>query len=143
MSEARSPARRRSNRKARQEQAPSSKAPQHIELSIGGMTCAHCPPAVEKALKAIDGVVSAHVNLANKLAAVDYDPSRARVIDFAKVIRAAGYVPGAATVRIAIKHMHCSSCVIRIELALQMTPGVLSARASLGTNAVDVEYDPS
>jgi Cu+-exporting ATPase len=39
--------------------------------------------------------------------------------------------------------MHCSSCVTRIELALQMTPGVLSARANLGPNAVDVEYDPS
>src|SRR3546814_8689993 len=39
--------------------------------------------------------------------------------------------------------MHCSSGVTRIELALQMTPGVLSARANLGPNAVDVEYDPS
>jgi Cu+-exporting ATPase len=37
--------------------------------------------------------------------------------------------------------MHCSSCSIRIELALQMTPGVVHAWASLGPNAVDVEYD--
>jgi len=107
------------------------------------MTCAHCPPAVEKALKAIDGVASAHVNLANRLATINYDPDRARAIDLARAIRGAGYVPGAATTRITIKRMHCTSCVTRIELALQMTPGVLSARASLGTNAVDVEYDPS
>ncbi len=51
------------NPETRQEKAPSSKGHRHIELSIGGMTCAHCPLAVEKALKAIDGVVSAHVNL--------------------------------------------------------------------------------
>jgi Cu+-exporting ATPase len=38
--------------------------------------------------------------------------------------------------------MHCSSCVIRIELALQTTPGVIAARASPFTNAVDVEYLP-
>ena len=38
--------------------------------------------------------------------------------------------------------MHCSSCVIRIELALQLTPGVVSARANLGPNAVDIEYQP-
>jgi Cu+-exporting ATPase len=38
--------------------------------------------------------------------------------------------------------MHCSSCVIRVELALQMTPGVVAARASLGPNAVDIEYQP-
>jgi Cu+-exporting ATPase len=38
--------------------------------------------------------------------------------------------------------MHCSSCVVRVELALQTTPGVVTARASLGPNAVDIEYDP-
>lgn len=143
MNEAKSPQAIHSDRKPRQEKAPPSELTQHIELSIGGMTCAHCPLAVEKALKAIDGVVSAHVNLANGLAAVDYDASRAKAMDLVNAIRAAGYSAGAATMRIPIKHMHCSSCVIRIELALRMTPGVLSARASLGTNAVDVEYDPS
>lgn len=120
-----------------------SKRGAHIELTVGGMTCAHCPPAVEKALKAIDGVTSAHVNLANKWAAIDYDSSRVKVMDLVKAIRAAGYSPGAATMRLPIKSMHCSSCVTRIELALRMTPGVLAARANLGTNAVDVEYDPS
>ena len=30
----------------------------------------------------------------------------------------------------------------RIELALQMTPGVIAARASSLTNAVDVDYQP-
>jgi P-type Cu+ transporter len=143
MNEAKSPQAIPSDRKPRQEKAPPSELTQHIELSIGGMTCAHCPLAVAKALKAIDGVTSAQVNLANGLAAIDYDASRARVMDLVKAIRAAGYSAGAATVRIPIKQMHCSSCVIRIELALKMTPGVLSAHASLGTNAVDVEYDPS
>lgn len=121
---------------------PSPAAMQHLELAIGGMTCAHCPPAVERALEAIDGVATAHVNLVNRLAVVDYDASRATVIDLAKAIRTAGYAPGAARIRIPIKSMHCSSCVTRIELALKMTPGVLSARANLGPNAVDVEYDP-
>ena len=116
---------------------------QHIQLRIGGMTCAHCPPAVQQALAAIDGVVSARVNLANKLAAVDYDPDRASALDLVKAIRAAGYAAGTATMRFPIKYMHCSSCAIKIELALQMTPGVLSARANLGPNAVDVEYDPA
>ena len=38
--------------------------------------------------------------------------------------------------------MHCSSCVVRVELALQMMPGVVLARANLGPNAVDIEYQP-
>jgi len=122
---------------------PHAIAMQRVEFSVGGMTCPHCSLAVEKALKAIDGVIEAHVNLANKRATVDYDPTRAEAPNFAKAIRTAGYSPGAATMRISIKRMHCASCVTRIELALQMTSGVLSARASVGTNAVDIEYDPS
>ena len=122
---------------------PSPAARRRVELTVGGMTCAHCPPMIEKALTEINGVTSAHVNLANKRAAVEYDPGRVATIDLVKAIRSAGYAPGAATIRIPIKNMHCSSCVTRIELALQMTPGVLSARANLGPNAVDIEYDPS
>jgi Cu+-exporting ATPase len=106
------------------------------------MTCPRCPPAVEKALKAVAGVSAAHVNLVNGLARVDYDPTRAPASDLVRAIRSAGYAAGTAKMRIPIKHMHCASCVTRIEFALQMTPGVVSARASLAPNAVDVEYQP-
>ena len=57
-------------------------------------------------------------------------------------MRSVGYTVGTATIRIPIKGMHCSSCVVRVELALKMTPGVVSARANLGPNAVDIEYQP-
>ena len=106
------------------------------------MTCPHCPPAIEKAINSIGGVTSAHVNLAEKIARVAYDPGRAKIADILRAIRSLGYTVGTATARIPIKSMHCSSCIIRIELAVQMTPGVVWARASLGPNAVDVEYQP-
>ncbi len=115
---------------------------EHIELSIGGMNCSHCPPTVEKALKSVGGVSDAHVNLANSLASIDFDPSRARVGDLLHAIRSVGYAALTAKMRIPIKNMHCASCVTRVELALQKTPGVISARASLGTNSVDIEYQP-
>ncbi|WP_163823240.1 cation transporter, partial [Proteus mirabilis] len=35
-----------------------------ISLAIEGMTCASCVGRVERALKAVPGVVQAHVNLA-------------------------------------------------------------------------------
>ncbi len=114
----------------------------HVDLSVGGMTCAHCPAAIEKALRSIDGVVSARVNLANRLAAVDYDENRMKVADLATAIRASGYTPGAAKLRLPIANMHCASCVTRIESKLKATAGVIAARADLGINAVDVEYDP-
>ena len=114
----------------------------HIELSIGGMKCPHCPPAIEKALSSIAGVASAHVNLANRLGIVDYDPEQVKISDLSRAIRAAGYVAGTAKIRIPIKNMHCTTCIVRLELALQATPGVISATASLSTNAADIEYQP-
>ena len=118
------------------------KPSEHIDLRIGGMTCPHCPPAIEKALAAVPGVTSAHVNLASNIARISYEPSRTKLADIVQAIRSIGYVPGTATLRIPIKNMHCSSCSMLIEFALQMTPGIVHARASLGPNAADVEYDP-
>ena len=113
-----------------------------VALRIGGMDCPHCPGNVEQALRQVDGVTHAHVNAAQRSAHIVYDPSRAKVLDLIKAIRAEGYSAGTASMRVRIKNMHCSSCVIRIELALQTTPGVISARASAFTNAVDIEYVP-
>ncbi len=122
--------------------APGGSAPAHIEFGVGGMTCAHCARSVEKALGEIDGVAEAHVNLANGLAAVDYDPARTGVGELLRAVRAAGYVAGAARMRLPIANMHCGSCISRIEGALAATPGVVRATASLGTGAVDIEYQP-
>jgi Cu+-exporting ATPase len=115
---------------------------ERIDLRIGGMTCPHCPPAVQKALNSVKGVISARVNLANRLATVTYDRSAAKITDILHAARSIGYTVGTATTRIPLKGMHCSSCVVRVELALNMTPGVVSARANLGPNAVDIEYQP-
>jgi len=117
-------------------------SPTHVRLKVGGMTCEHCPTKVEAALGRLQGVKSAHVNLTDAIAHVSYDPARVKVIDVVQEIRRAGFQAGTATVRVPIRDMHCSSCVVRIELALQLTPGVLAARASSLTNAVDVDYVP-
>ena len=95
---------------------------EHIDLSIGGMQCPHCPPSVERALKSVSGVRAANVNLANRTASVDFDSSRAKVRDLLQAIRSIGYSAGSAKVRIPLKNMHCTTCVTQVELALRMTP---------------------
>ena len=40
------------------------------ELSVSGMTCGHCVTAVTKALKTVEGVTDAHVDLASGKATV-------------------------------------------------------------------------
>lgn len=101
-----------------------------VELRIGGMVCPPCPANVEEALRQVEGVAGAHVIRATSTAQVTYGASRAKVVDLVKAIRTAGYSAGTASMRVGIKNMHCSSCVIRIDLALRTTPGVTAARAN-------------
>jgi len=44
------------------------------ELSVSGMTCGHCLTAVTKALKTVEGVTDAHVDLASGKATVTGTP---------------------------------------------------------------------
>ena len=53
-------------------------------LDIGGMTCASCVGRVEKALRKLDGVHDARVNLATETATVDFDPQQVGLAEFAQ-----------------------------------------------------------
>ncbi|MBI4503922.1 MAG: copper-translocating P-type ATPase [Chloroflexi bacterium] len=62
-----------------------------IQLAIGGMTCASCVAHVEKALRRVNGVLSASVNLATERAAVEYLPTVAELPDLKRAVDEAGY----------------------------------------------------
>ncbi|MGH3319983.1 MAG: heavy metal translocating P-type ATPase [Streptosporangiaceae bacterium] len=64
--------------------------PQHVELAVGGMTCASCAARVERELNGIDGVHAA-VNFATETAAVDFDPDKATPDDLVDTVAATGY----------------------------------------------------
>lgn len=60
-------------------------------LKVEGMSCQHCKMSVEKALKAVEGVAAASVDLEAKTATVTYDPTKAGPEEFKKAIARAGY----------------------------------------------------
>jgi Cu+-exporting ATPase len=60
-------------------------------LSIGGMTCAACAQRVEKAIRKLEGIETASVNLATEKATVVYDPQRVRIPAIRESIEKAGY----------------------------------------------------
>ena len=62
-----------------------------VVLPIGGMTCASCVVHVEKALKGVEGVLSANVNLATEKATVTYIPGVADMADFKRAVADVGY----------------------------------------------------
>jgi len=65
----------------------------HAELGVDGMTCASCSAAVERALKKLDGVTEASVNLATNRATFVYDPSKVKLAQVREAITKAGYTP--------------------------------------------------
>ncbi len=61
------------------------------ELSVTGMTCAACSARVQRALRRLDGVLEADVNLATERASVRHLPDAAPLKRLIEVIREAGY----------------------------------------------------
>jgi P-type Cu+ transporter len=65
-------------------------AAQHIELPIGGMTCASCANRIERNLNELEGV-TASVNYATEKATVEYDSSTVAPAELVAAVEAAGY----------------------------------------------------
>lgn len=110
-------------------------------LSIEGMTCASCVGRVEKALKKVDGVASAAVNLATEKAVI----TSSQPIDrntLVKAVERAGYdVPKAQPIELIIDGMTCASCVARVEKALKKVQGVQQANVNLATEQAWIQAD--
>ncbi len=120
--------------KAKVQQPPDS--PRPYLLQVEDMHCASCVGRVEAAIRAVDGVREAAVNLVEKSASVvGGDPDRVA----AAVVQAgyrASFVADARsaqeeTYEIDILGMHCASCVRRVEEALLAVPGVTAAAVNL------------
>ncbi|MCC5859591.1 MAG: copper-translocating P-type ATPase [Ectothiorhodospiraceae bacterium] len=73
------------------EQAGFGLAPRDVELAIEGMNCASCVGRIEQALQAVDGVLSASVNLATEQARIRYNPALTDTDRLVQAVRDAGY----------------------------------------------------
>jgi Cu+-exporting ATPase len=62
-----------------------------LDLRVTGMSCASCAANVERALKRVDGVRAANVNLATSRATVRFDPRRVDAGRIVRAVRDAGY----------------------------------------------------
>ncbi len=109
----------------------------NVSLQVEGMTCASCVGRVEAALKKVDGVQSASVNLATERA----DITLAKPVDrqvLIQTIEQTGYDVPASKVELSIEGMTCASCVSRVEKALNAVNGVSTANVNLATERATV-----
>lgn len=65
-----------------------------VDFAVHGMTCASCVGRVERAIRRVDGVKAASVNLATERAVIRYVPGRADLEGVRNAVREAGYEPG-------------------------------------------------
>lgn len=62
-----------------------------LQLTIDGMSCGHCVMAVQKALRALDGVDVQQVQIGS--ASLQFDPAKRTTNDILEAVRDAGYEP--------------------------------------------------
>ena len=62
-----------------------------VIIPIGGMTCASCVKAVERAVKKIDGVENIQVNLATEKASISYEAEKVKLYEIKGAIEKAGF----------------------------------------------------
>jgi Cu+-exporting ATPase len=113
-----------------------------VELPVSGLACPACVQSLERALRAVQGVTRATVNLTTGRVFVEYDPQTTGLAVIHEAMKSAGHRAGTATARFAIEGITCASCVTKIERALGATPGVLHASVRVGTEEAVVEYLP-
>lgn len=62
-----------------------------VQLTVEGMSCNHCKMAVEKAVRALPGVMTAEVDLAAKTLKVELDSAKSGLDDIKKAVDEAGF----------------------------------------------------
>jgi len=111
-------------------------------FDIEGMHCAGCANSAENALKQLDGVASASVNIATEKAMVEFEPEVAGWADFKKAVEDAGYQLNDNTKKqiYEIEGMHCAGCAKSVEKQLANLEGVVSVNVNLATEKATIEY---
>ena len=110
-----------------------------FDFPVRGMTCASCVGRVERAVRAIEGVQVANVNLATGRVSGTLAPGVEDAV-VADAVRAAGYEPIEMVTEVKVSGMTCASCVGRVEKALGQVSGVLEARVNLATQRASVRH---
>ncbi|HWQ29491.1 MAG TPA: heavy metal translocating P-type ATPase [Negativicutes bacterium] len=72
-------------------EAVEEKNTKEVSIPIGGMTCAACAKAVERAVGKLQGVEAVAVNFATEKASIKYDPTSLRLSEIKQAIAKAGY----------------------------------------------------
>ncbi|MCX7884200.1 MAG: heavy metal translocating P-type ATPase [Caloramator sp.] len=116
-------------------------------LKIGGMTCAACAKAIERASSKVKGVTDVNLNFAVEKLYVNYDENVTSINEIISAIEKAGYTAKeekeSKEIIIRIGGMTCAACAKAVERAVKKLDGVIKAEVNIATEKLSAEYDPS
>jgi Cu+-exporting ATPase len=116
--------------------------PKRLTFPVEGMHCASCVNHVDSALKNVDGVADATVNLATEKASVTFDNGAIDPQGLVDAVQQAGYEVPSEKITLPIEGMHCASCVSAVDKFLEQVPGVLAANVNLATEKATATLIP-
>lgn len=115
-------------------------ARREISLRWQGISCAACVAKIEKALRRLEGVEEAAVNLAGGTVRVVYDDGKVDLNTIVATVRDLGYEPVTEEALFTVTGMTCAACVRKVERAVSRIPGVLEANVNLAASSLRVVY---
>ncbi len=115
-------------------------------FKIEGMTCAACAKAAERAIRKLEGMEEANVNLATEKLMAKYDEEKVTPEDIINAVVKAGYNAveelEEKEISIPIEGMTCAACAKAVERAVVKLEGVSTAAVNFATEKATVRYDP-
>ncbi|NEZ45835.1 copper-translocating P-type ATPase [Clostridium niameyense] len=114
-------------------------------LKIGGMSCAACAKAVERASRKVEGVVDANLNFASEKLYIKYNEDETSLEDIIKAIEKAGYSAKedieVKEAIISIGGMSCAACAKAVERSVKKVTGVMEGNVNFATEKLNIKYD--
>lgn len=113
-------------------------------LNIEGMTCAACSRAVERAVKKLDGIEEANVNLATEKLSVTFNADKVSIDKIKGSIEKAGYITKNEEVNkvFKVEGMTCAACSRAVERVVKKLDGVQEANVNLATEKLNISFEP-
>jgi Cd2+/Zn2+-exporting ATPase len=125
-----------------------------VDMTLGGLNCAHCAEVIGQKVEDLDEVEMAHLNFVNKKLSFELKDGASRKLTIDKVINIIDTTePGLniqvhdnrgtkeLKLKLKLENLTCKQCADQIEFEANKAKGVKSATLDFGNCILDVELD--
>ena len=134
------------------EKASSKGNNKRVDMTLGGLNCAHCAEVIGQKVSDLDEVEIANLNFVNKKLSFELKDGASRKLTIDKVINIIDTTePGlniqvhdnrtSKELKLKLENLKCKQCADQIEFEANKSAGVKSATLDFGNCILDIELD--